>query len=73
MFIRILILISIVAVVASFAINMIFTSDSRWSILVAAGVLCMWISLFFIIRRSIILQRLYYGRLNNQRTFIYMG
>ena len=36
MFIRILILISIVAVVASFAINMIFTSDSRWSILVAA-------------------------------------
>jgi hypothetical protein len=52
MFIRILILISIVAVVASFAINMIFTSDSRWSILVAAGVLCMWISLFFIIRKK---------------------
>lgn len=51
LFIRILILISIVAVVASFAVNMIFTSESRWSILVAAGVLCMWISLLFIIRK----------------------
>lgn len=52
LFIRILILVSIVAVVASFAINMIFTKESRWSILVAAGVLCMWISLFFIIRKK---------------------
>ncbi len=52
LFIRILILISIVAVVASFAINMIFTGNSRWSVLVAAGVLCMWISLFFIIRKK---------------------
>lgn len=50
--IRILILISIVVVVASFAINMIFTKESRWSLLVAAGVLCMWISLFFIIRKK---------------------
>lgn len=52
LFIRILILVSIVGVVASFAINMIFTEDSSWSILVAAGVLCMWISLFFIIRNK---------------------
>lgn len=51
-FIRILILVSIVGVVASFAINMIFTEESRWSVLVAAGVLCMWISLFFIIRNK---------------------
>jgi hypothetical protein len=50
-FIRLLVLISIVAVVISFAINMIFTEESRWSILVAAGVLCMWISLYFIIRK----------------------
>ncbi|NLJ95695.1 MAG: hypothetical protein GX321_00960 [Clostridiales bacterium] len=52
LFIRILILISIVAVVASFAVNMIFTKESRWSILVAAGIACMWISLFFIIRKK---------------------
>lgn len=52
LFIRILILISIIAVVASFAINMIFTKESSWSLLVAAGVLCMWISLFFIIRKK---------------------
>lgn len=51
-FIRILILISIVVVVASFAVNMIFTEDSHWSLLVAGGVLCMWISLFFIIRKK---------------------
>jgi len=52
LFIRILILVSIVAVVASFAVNIIFTKESRWSLLVAAGVLCMWISLFFIIRKK---------------------
>lgn len=52
LFIRILILISVVAVVASFAVNMIFTKEARWSLLVAAGVLCMWISLFFIIRKK---------------------
>lgn len=49
-FIRILIMISIVGVVASFAINLIFTRESLWSLLVAAGVVSMWISLFFIIR-----------------------
>ncbi len=52
MFIRIMILASIVVVVASVAINVIFTEDSRWSLLVAAGVACMWISLFFIIRKK---------------------
>jgi len=52
LFIRILILVSIVAVVISFAINMIFTKESRWAFLVAAGVICMWISLFFIIRKK---------------------
>ena len=45
-------MISIVAVVASFAINLIFGAESRWSLLVAAGVLCMWISLYFIIRKK---------------------
>ena len=52
LFIRLLILISIVGVVVSFAVNLIFTKDSFWSILVAAGVLSMWISLFFIIRNK---------------------
>lgn len=52
LFIRVLILISIVAVVASFAVNMIFTNESRWSLLVAAGVVTMWTSLFFIIRKK---------------------
>ncbi len=51
-FIRIMILISVVAVVVSFAVNAIFTRDSRWSLLVAAAIACMWISLFFIIRKK---------------------
>lgn len=49
-FIRILIQASIIGVVVSFAVNMIFTKESFWSILVAAGLVSMWISLFFIIR-----------------------
>jgi len=52
LFIRVLILISIVVVVASFAVNIIFTKESRWSLPVAAGVMCMWVSLFFIIRKK---------------------
>lgn len=52
LFIRIMILVSIVAVVASVAVNVIFTRDSRWSLLVAAGVACMWVSLFIIIRKK---------------------
>lgn len=51
-FIRLLILISISIMVISFAINYIFTSHSRWSLLVAAAIICMWISLFFIIRKK---------------------
>lgn len=50
--IRVMILISIAAILVSFAINFIFTKDSRWSILVAAAILCMWTSLFFIIRKK---------------------
>jgi hypothetical protein len=51
-FIRILILVSLSAVIISFAINAIFTKESRWSFLVAASILCMWISMFFIIRKK---------------------
>ncbi len=51
-FIRVIILISIVAIIISFAINLIFTKDSRWSLIVAAGIACMWISLFIIIRKK---------------------
>lgn len=51
-FIRLMILISISAVIISFAVNAIFTKESRWSLLVAAGILCMWVSLFFIIRKK---------------------
>lgn len=52
MFIRLMILISISVIVVSFAINFIFTRESRWSLLVAAAIACMWISLFFIIRKN---------------------
>lgn len=51
-FIRAIILASISLVVISFAINMLFTKETRWSFLVAAGVLCMWISLFIIIKKK---------------------
>lgn len=51
-FIRVIILISIAAIVISFAINLIFTKASRWSLIVAAGIACMWVSLFFIIRKK---------------------
>lgn len=52
LFIRVILLISIVAIAVSFAINVILTRDSRWSLLVAAGILCMWISLFVLIRKK---------------------
>lgn len=52
MFIRIMIMVSFSTVVISFAINIIFTKESRWSLFVAAGILCMWISLIFIIRKK---------------------
>ncbi|MDF2542833.1 MAG: putative rane protein [Herbinix sp.] len=51
-FIRVIILISIAVMAICFAINVIFTSESRWSFLVAGAVLCMWVSLFFIIRKK---------------------
>ncbi|HWT26305.1 MAG TPA: DUF6320 domain-containing protein [Mobilitalea sp.] len=51
-FIRIIILISVSAIIISFAVNTIFTKNSRWSLLVAAAIVCMWISLFFIIRKK---------------------
>jgi hypothetical protein len=51
-FIRIIIFVSIAAIIISFAINLIFTRQSRWSLLVAGGVVCMWVSLFFIIRKK---------------------
>lgn len=51
LFIRIMLMLSMSVVIISFAINVIFTRESRWSLLVAAGVLCMWISLFIIIRK----------------------
>ncbi len=51
-FIRIIILVSVVAVVISVAVNAIFTRESKWSLLVAAAVACMWISLFILIRKK---------------------
>ncbi len=51
LFIRIMLLISICAVIISFAVNAIFTKHSRWSLIVAAGILCMWISMLIILRK----------------------
>lgn len=51
-YIRTLILSSIIAVVISFAVNMLFTRESNWSLYVAAGIVCMWISLFFLVRKK---------------------
>ncbi len=51
-FIRIIIMISLAAIIISFAVNLIFTKDSRWSLIVAASIACMWISLFIIIRKK---------------------
>ncbi len=51
-FIRVIIMVSIVAIVVSFAVNLIFTKDSRWSLIVAAGIVCMWVSLFIIISKK---------------------
>ena len=52
LFIRTLIMVSITAIIVSISVNVIFTKTSRWSLLVAAGILCMWISLFFILRKK---------------------
>lgn len=52
LFIRIMILVSISAIVISLAINAIVTRESHWALLVTAGILCMWISMFFILRKK---------------------
>lgn len=52
LFLRVIIMISIAAIIISFAVNLIFTRESRWSLIVAGGVACMWISLFFIVRKK---------------------
>ena len=52
LFIRTMILFSISAVVISVAINALFTKESRWSLLVVASILCMWVSLIIIIRKK---------------------
>lgn len=49
--IRIMIFISIVAVVISFAIDTIFPSNIRWPILLVLGLLSMWFGLIAIIQR----------------------
>lgn len=51
-FIRLLLFISITIVVISIAINVIAAKESRWSLFVAAGIGCMWVSLFFIIQKK---------------------
>jgi hypothetical protein len=52
LFLRVIIMISIAAIIISFAVNLIFTKESRWSLIVAGGIACMWLSLFFIIRKK---------------------
>ena len=51
-FIRMIIMVSIAIIVISFAVNLIFTRESKWSLIVTGGVVCMWISLFFLIRKK---------------------
>lgn len=49
--IRIMVFISIVAVVASFAIYLIFPSDINWPLIAVFGLLSMWLSLIVVIRK----------------------
>lgn len=49
--IRILIFISIVAVVVSFGINMIFPSTTNWPILLVFGILSLWIGLIIVVQK----------------------
>ncbi len=48
---RTMIMVSITAIIITFAVNLIFTRSSNWSLFVAGAVLCMWISLYFVIRK----------------------
>ncbi|SHI09850.1 hypothetical protein SAMN02745823_02385 [Sporobacter termitidis DSM 10068] len=50
--IRILVFISFAAVVASFAIRMIFPTDVNWPLFVVFGLVSMWLSLVVIVRKS---------------------
>ena len=49
--IRTMLMVSITAIIITFAVNLIFTRSSNWSLFVAGAILCMWISLYFVIRK----------------------
>lgn len=49
--IKIMALISVIIVVSSFAIDIIFPSEINWPILVLLGIISMWFSLYFLIQR----------------------
>lgn len=49
--IRGMIFLSIAAVVVCFAINMLVPSGSWWAVFVAAGIACMWVCLWSVIRQ----------------------
>lgn len=48
--VKIMAFISVIIIVLSFSIDIIFPSEPRWPLLVALGLISMWISLFFLIR-----------------------
>ena len=50
--IRTMILLSIIVMVICFAVNLLITRELHWSLYVAAGILCMWLSLYFIIHKK---------------------
>lgn len=52
LFIRIMILVSVSAIIISLAVNGILTKESHWALLVIAGILCMWISMIIILRKK---------------------
>lgn len=49
--IRIMLFISIIAVVISFAINMIFPSEINWPVLFLFGIISAWLGLIFIVQK----------------------
>ena len=49
--IRILVFISIVIIVTSFAVNIIFPSDRNWPILLIFGLLSIWLGLIFVVQK----------------------
>ncbi len=50
--IRILLFISFAAVVASFAIRMIFPIDTNWPVFVISGLVSMWLGLIVVVRKK---------------------